>query len=80
MSLDIHAVMFRPDGMVEITYQEARDTSEYVNVIRTVLVDRSVLQSVTSDVQEAAEDLVDEAILLMRNPKNVEPLRRTSDD
>lgn len=78
MSLEVHGVMFRPDDLIEITYQEDRDRGEVINVIRTILIPKEVLRSDVDDLQQNAVDLIDAAILLQRNPADSEPLRKTT--
>lgn len=78
MSLEIHAVMFRPDDQLEITYQETRDRSDTVTVIRTVLIDSKTFRRAIAEIEENLVELVDAALLALRNPPDTEPLRRSS--
>lgn len=73
--VQVHAVVFRPDGFVEITYAEEYELSPAVSVVKTIIIDRSKFKEDTDDLEIAAFELVDEAIIKLRNPAPREPLK-----
>lgn len=64
--VEIHTVLFRPDGYVEITYAERGDLSEEVNVIRTIVLSRERFLGDIQDLEINIAELVDEGLLALR--------------
>lgn len=74
--VQVHSILFRPDNMVEITYAEEAEISPNVTVVRTVVLERSKFADDVDDLEVATLELVDEALLVLRNPPDEEPFRR----
>lgn len=74
--VQVHSVLFRPDNMVEISYAEESEITASVTLVRTVVLDRSKFADDIDDVEVALLELVDEALLILRDPPAEEPLRR----
>lgn len=64
------------EDVVAITYMESRDVGEGAMVQRTIMVDPDQVEEEVGAVHEAAQVLVDEALLVLRKPAN--KLNRTS--
>lgn len=74
--VEIHSVIFRPDGIVEITYAEKEDLTPEVSLVRTILVSRDKFWNDVQDIEVALFELVDEGLLALRNPPATEPARK----
>lgn len=72
--IQVHSIMFRPDGLVEITYAEEYELSPHVSIVKTIVLDRNEFREDVDDLEIAAFELVDEAIIKLRNPPKKEPL------
>ena len=74
--VEIHSVLFRPDGVVEITFAERADITPKASKIQTVVLDREEFRDDIQDVELALFELVDEGLLAIRNPPAAEPARK----
>lgn len=67
----IQNVAFRPDGLIEITYTEARELTEEVAVVRTVMFVRDAVPAIDlDDLADSLQQLVDAALIRLRNPES----------
>jgi hypothetical protein len=73
--VEVHSIMFRPDGYVELTYAERYELSEFVSVVKTIVIEKSKFKEELDDLQLAAFELIDEALLVLTNPPDREPLK-----
>lgn len=64
----VQSVTFRPDGLLEITYSESRERSNYASIIRTMLVERRLFEEDVRNLESDIRDLIDEGYVLLRNP------------
>ena len=69
-------MLFRPDGMVEITYAEKAELTPSVSVVKTIVLERAKFAEDVQDIEMALFELVDEGLLVLRNPPSTEPTRR----
>lgn len=73
--VQVHSVLFRPDGYLEVTYAEASEMSPAVNVVRTIVMERERFLIDIQDLEISIMELVDEGLLALRNPPDREPAR-----
>lgn len=73
--VEIHTIMFRPDGFVEITFAEKYELTPAVSVVKTIILDRSKFREDVDDLEVAAFELVDEGYIKLANPSDKEPLK-----
>jgi len=74
----IHSISFG-DEMIEVTYMEERDKTARVAMMRTLLIDSNVVTVELRELEESAQELVDAALLAMRNPpKKIRDLTKDS--
>lgn len=67
------------DGSLEIGYLEKREQTDNVGMMRTLFVDtqRTKLSSQYNELQELLLDIVENALLALRNPeKSLDPRKR----
>lgn len=64
--VEIHTVLFRPDGYVEVTYAEREDLTADINVIRTIVLSRERFLGDIQDLEVNIAELVDEGLLALR--------------
>lgn len=74
--VEIHSVIFRPDGMAEISFAEKAELTPTVSVVKTLLIDRQRFAEEIDDLEIAVFELVDEALLALRNPPDSVPVRK----
>jgi hypothetical protein len=69
--VDIHSVAFRPDGAIEISFDETRDITEGAVLAKTVIFLRTVLtKDAYEEVLTSLRDWVDEGLLYIRNTRD----------
>lgn len=65
------------DGAVEINYFEKRDQAQQVGLVKTVVFDRALFENHVIELQDLLTDMVDAALLELRNPADsLDPRRR----
>lgn len=68
--VEIHSVAFRPDGAIEITFDEVRDVTDTAVLAKTVIFKRDVLEKADyEEVLESIRDWVDSALLAIRDSR-----------
>ncbi len=77
--VEIHSVIFRPDGMLEISFAEKADLTPTVSVVKTIILDRQRFAGDIDDLEIAVFELVDEGLLGLRNPPDSAPVRKKDD-
>ncbi len=74
--VEVHSVIFRPDGMLEITFAEKAELTPTVSVVKTLLIEREKFGEDIDDLEIEIFELVDEALLALRNPPDSVPSRK----
>lgn len=64
--VEIHSVLFRPDGQVEVTYAEKDEITPVCSTVRTVVLAREKFEGDIQDLELALFELVDEGLLAAR--------------
>ena len=65
------------DGIIEVSYFEANDQSERAGLLKTLIIDRSIIRSDVDDILSMLQDVVDEGLLEIRNPaRSLDPRKR----
>lgn len=64
----VQGISFRPDGLIELTYVEARDATETAQVFRTAIFERKLCETSLDEIESDLRDLVDEVATAIRNP------------
>lgn len=68
------------EELVQITYIEEYDQSEYVAIMKTLLVDSTKVKEELGEAIEACQDLLDAALLIKRNPPKKKRRRDEEED
>lgn len=67
--MEIQQVAMRPDGGVEVTYSEDRDSGPSHILLRTLVFDSQLIPTEFAEFLDDAQTMVDAALVAIRNPK-----------
>lgn len=69
--VDVHSVAFRPDGAIEITFDEARDLTDAAVLAKTIIFKRDVLNKADyEEVLESLREWIDEGLRSIRTSRS----------
>lgn len=74
--VEVHSVLFRPDNSVEVTWAESDEVTPEVSLVRTIVISRQEFASACDDVEDFTRDLIEDALVRLRNPADRKPSRR----
>lgn len=76
----VQSVSFQ-GGVLNIQYAEARETNDFVSIARSLLVDLEQVETEVQELDELLRDIIDKALLILRNPpKKIRVPRRSDRD
>lgn len=79
--VQIQGISFRPDGLVELVYTEAREATESGQIFRTAVFEYKLCEQTLTEIEADLRDLVDEMATAIRNPpKRLRPAPDDEDD
>lgn len=69
--VDVHSVAFRPDGAIEITFDERRDVTDVSVLAKTIIFKRDVLNKADyEEVLESLREWIDEGLRAIRTSRS----------